>query len=176
MEDSCFTISIHLKRLVLEFQVSFISYFRDSESWLQWTDTPCWGVCLWVTTWLSRTEFPRGGFSDGRVGAWWWKGWSLVMEMRIFTTARKVTNMFWKLMVGRWFISFLKWSPFLWTFVHFRWGSLENFWMTHLYTPEDKSKNWWLVDVSPFPRGYFSGSMLVFGGGTCFSINCWSFW
>ena len=35
------------------------------------------------------------------------------------------------------------------------------------YTPENShgtQKNWWLVDVSPFPRGVFSGSMLVFRG------------
>ena len=25
-------------------------------------------------------------------------------------------------------------------------------------------KNWWFVDVSPFPKGLFSGSMLVFRG------------
>ena len=25
-------------------------------------------------------------------------------------------------------------------------------------------ENWWFVDVSPYPRGYFSGSMLILGG------------
>ncbi len=25
-------------------------------------------------------------------------------------------------------------------------------------------KNWWFVDVFPFPKGHFSGSMLIFVG------------
>ena len=32
-------------------------------------------------------------------------------------------------------------------------------------------KNWWFVDVSPFPRGYFPGSMLVFGGVGALSLE-----
>ena len=75
------------------------------------------------------------------------------------TLLRKAPPPHWAPTTYKWGSNHCKW-PYKWV----TWGVITL--LVGVIPPKTnmEPKNWWFVDVSPFPKGVFSGSMAVFWG------------